>query len=80
MDRRWGGATHKWMENFWKTDLSSETGVSLVPVFRVSNYVESKEMPSWLSLVYAGRNLTHQELRKFNDDYCKKYRFILSSL
>lgn len=74
INRRWGGATHRWMENFWRTGMSAETGISLIPVVRVSNDVnKSKQTPSWMSLIYAGKRITDEMLQSLNKDYGKSY-------
>ncbi|XP_076619516.1 D-aspartate oxidase-like [Colletes latitarsis] len=69
----WAGITHRWLETLWKSGLSSETGVSLVPAYRVTSdpkgYIES----SWTKLVYGAHRMTRIELEKLNEEHKSKY-------
>ncbi|XP_014214859.1 D-aspartate oxidase [Copidosoma floridanum] len=60
----WSLLTHKWMKNFWKSGRAAETGVSLLPCYRLS--CKSYTKPEWLSVVYGGCELTEKELKRLS--------------
>ncbi|KAL0127821.1 hypothetical protein PUN28_003215 [Cardiocondyla obscurior] len=76
---RWAGRTFRWFEQLWKTGLSSETGVTLLPVTNVTCDHKDVEI-KWKKLVYGFRNLSKKELERLSDEhrsnYTQGYRFI----
>ncbi|XP_054000093.1 D-aspartate oxidase [Hylaeus anthracinus] len=70
----WAGATHRWLENFWKSGQASETGVSLVPVCRVTSDPKGYIDSSWTKLVYGAHKLTAKELEKLNEEHKSNYK------
>ncbi|XP_076176743.1 D-aspartate oxidase-like [Ptiloglossa arizonensis] len=70
----WAGVTHRWLEKFWKEGLSSETGVSLLPVYRVTSDPRGCSDCSWTKLVYGAHRLTPKELEKLNEEQLSNYK------
>ncbi|XP_043279126.1 D-aspartate oxidase isoform X2 [Venturia canescens] len=70
---RYGGATHRWLEHFWKRGLAQEIGLSLIPVIRVRRG-EGFAMPEWKSEVYGAAELSQEELKKLSDEHKTNYR------
>ncbi|XP_032667080.1 uncharacterized protein LOC116842259 [Odontomachus brunneus] len=71
---RWAGRTHRWFEQLWKFGLSSETGVSLVPVTRVTSGYECDTDPVWEKLVYGTQKLSDEQLRRLNEEHKSNYK------
>ena len=71
--RRWSGVTHRWMENFWRKGLAPETGVSLIPVVRVTKKKVSK-IPSWGSIVYGTVAMSNEEILQLNEEKGSNYK------
>ncbi|XP_011872484.1 PREDICTED: D-aspartate oxidase [Vollenhovia emeryi] len=71
---RWAGSTHKWLEQLWKAGLSSETGVSLLPVTRVNSDYEDGAEPFWAKLVYGFQKISDQQLQRLNEEHKSNYR------
>lgn len=70
---RYAGATHRWLESFWKRGLAEETGICLMPVIRVRRG-EGFVMPLWKSIVYGAVEFSEEELRKWSEEHNTKYR------
>ncbi|XP_011154710.1 D-aspartate oxidase isoform X1 [Harpegnathos saltator] len=71
---RWAGRTHRWLEQLWKAGLSSETGVSLIPVIRVISGNECDTDLAWLKLVYGAQELSGEQLRRLNEEHKSNYK------
>ncbi|XP_043466406.1 D-aspartate oxidase [Leptopilina heterotoma] len=70
---RWAGDTHKWMEQFWKSPLALEVGISLTPIFRFTNDPKGYSKPCWVPLVYGSQELSQDELKRINKEYKSSY-------
>lgn len=74
---RWAGSTHRWFEQLWKAGLSSETGVSLVPVTRVTSECEEDTEvtePAWGKLVYGLQKISNERLQRLKEEHKSNYK------
>ncbi|KAG7198139.1 hypothetical protein KM043_005558 [Ampulex compressa] len=70
---RWAGRTHEWLSHFWKAGFSSETGVALLPLIRVTSDPKGFSDCSWTKLVYGAHKITPEELQKLNEEHKANY-------
>ncbi|XP_076236568.1 D-aspartate oxidase-like [Calliopsis andreniformis] len=70
---KWGGATYRWLEKLWKQGLSSETGICLLPVYRVTSDPKRYDS-SWIELVHGAHRMTTKELAKLNEEHQSNYK------
>jgi len=68
---KWSKATHKLLENFWKSGEGGKMGISMIPCWRVSSSDDYPE-PKWKDIVYGFRHLTVEELRTLRKPSLKK--------
>lgn len=73
---RWAGCTHQWFEQLWKAGLSSKTGVSLIPVTRITSDCEAKININWAKLVYGFQKLTDEKLQRLNEEHKSNYKYV----
>jgi len=73
---RWAGRTHRWFEQLWKAGLSSITGVTLVPVTRVSSGHECSVQPEWRKLVYGFHEISGENLQRLNEQHGTSYKYV----
>ncbi|XP_070168371.1 D-aspartate oxidase-like isoform X1 [Polyergus mexicanus] len=71
---RWAGCTHQWFEQLWKAGLSSKTGVSLIPVTRVTSDCEANININWAKLVYGFQKITDEKLQRLNEEHKSNYK------
>ncbi|KAL6421870.1 hypothetical protein ACFW04_010788 [Cataglyphis niger] len=71
---RWASCTHQWFEQLWKAGLSSKTGVSLIPVTRVTSDCEDDINKQWTKLVYGFQKLTDEKLQRLNEEHKSNYK------
>lgn len=71
---RWADRTHRWFEQFWKAGLSSETGISLLPVFRVVSDDADDICSEWKKLVYGLEEISTERLQRLNEEHKSKYK------
>lgn len=72
---RWAGCTHEWFEQLWKAGLSSKTGVSLIPVTRVTNDCKTDVDPkTWAKIVYGFQKITDEKLQRLNEEHKSNYK------
>jgi len=55
--------------------LSSITGVTLVPVTRVSSNHEYNIQPDWTKLVYGFHEISGENLRRLNEQHGTSYKY-----
>ncbi|OXU29069.1 hypothetical protein TSAR_011175 [Trichomalopsis sarcophagae] len=70
---QWSLVTHKWMEGFWKSELASDVGVSLIPVYRVSSDAGDVRTPIWADVVYGNFKLNQKQLDRLSEIKKKNY-------
>lgn len=73
---RWAGCTHQWFEQLWKAGLSSKTGVSLIPVTRVTSDCEDDINKQWTKLVYGFQKITDEKLKRLNEEHKSNYKYV----
>jgi len=73
---RWAGSTHRWFEQLWKVGLSPETGISLIPVTRVTSSYEDNTNLAWAKLVYGFQNISNERLQRLNEEYKSNYKYV----
>lgn len=61
------------MEQFWKSPLALEVGISLMPIFRFTNDPKGYPKPAWVPLVYGVQELNQDELKRINEEYKSNY-------
>lgn len=71
---RWAGRTHQWFEQLWKAGLSSETGVCLIPVTRVTSEYKDDVEPEWKKLVYGFQKISNERLQRLNEEHKSNYK------
>ncbi|XP_008202302.1 D-aspartate oxidase [Nasonia vitripennis] len=70
---RWSQATHKWLEIFWKSEMASDVGVSLLPSYRLTSSSEGLPVPVWGDVVYGCSKLNKKQLERLSKTNEKNY-------
>ncbi|KAJ8673540.1 hypothetical protein QAD02_004802 [Eretmocerus hayati] len=69
----WALLTLQWMETFWKNGLAKETGISLVPIYRVTSDSKGYSLPTWSCAPYGLHELTAKEICQLNKSKNSKF-------
>lgn len=79
-DRQWGGITHRLLEKFWKAGLASDIGLSLLPIYRVTNNPDGFPDTSWTKLIYGAHKLNSNELKELNSECNANYKYSVNEI
>lgn len=63
---------HDYMHRLWKSGYAQEAGITLVPVTRLRDDIETYDAP-WKHIVFGWQNLTDNELAQINREQSKKF-------
>lgn len=80
LDRQWAGITHRLLEKFWKAGLASDIGLSLLPIYRVTNNPDGFADLSWTRLVYGAHELNSNELKELNSECNADYKYSVNEI
>ncbi|XP_063696881.1 D-aspartate oxidase [Culicoides brevitarsis] len=69
---QWSKETHDFFKELWIHGLAKESGVTLIPCYRLTTEPGTKE-PSWKHVVFGYNSLTEQELNRLRMEHGRNY-------